>query len=108
MIKPIGNKVLLRLEKQKPDSLIIFTDETDDKKSTWRFFVEAIGDEVPCIYKTADELSKNKDKEYPLKLNDELILFNHAHLQGWPECEKWEGKNLRLISIQDIWGVIKK
>lgn len=109
MIKPIGNRLLIRIEERKQLIKLM----NDDKKSNWRFFIEEIGDEVGELrfiknqsydYEMNQELKANRIHNF--NIGDEIILFEHTHFQGWPDCEK--EKNLRIISVADVWGVVQK
>lgn len=87
MIKPIGNRLVIRCMKNNQKKLGNVTLEIagdDDKKSFYKFYVESIGDETQGNF----------------KIGDELIIYGHAALQDWPDCG-----DLRIISVHDVWGI---
>lgn len=86
MIKPIGNRLVIRCvkgnEKKVGDKTLI-TSVNDDKKGFYRFFVENAG---------STEFKKDQ----------EIIIFDHSFLQMWPDCG-----DLRIINASDIYGVVE-
>ena len=99
MIKPIGNRLLIRIEERKQLIKLM----NDDKKSNWRFFIEDIGDGVSEEVEIDMNGHKTKGLYTPFEIDQEIILYEHTHFQGWPDCEKENGKNLRIISVADVW-----
>lgn len=90
MIKPVGNRLLIRIEMKK--GAIELIGET--KKENQRFFIEAIGEGETIT-------------ERNFKVGQEVVLYNHTHFQGFIGCEETKEIHRSLISASDVWGIVE-
>lgn len=109
MIKPVGNRLLIRIEMKK--GAIELIGET--KKENQRFFIEAIGDEVGNLefvqdasYGTSSYAPKQIRVTH-FKVGQEIVLYNHTHFQGFIGCEETKEIHRSLISANDVWGIVE-
>lgn len=104
MIKPVGNRLLIRIEMKK--GAIELIGET--KKENQRFFIEAIGDDVNKVIEIEGSgITTHKGIYAPFKVGQEIILYNHTHFQGFIGCEESKEIHRSLISANDVWGIVE-
>lgn len=107
MIKPIGNRLLIRCEKSNEKKIgekTLITSVNDDKKGFYRFFVEECGQELyshtAIVSDTGREVTM---PPYPrFKKGQEIIIYDHTFMQMWPDCGDY-----RIINASDVYGVIE-
>jgi len=88
-IKPVGKKVLLRVEEsniKKLNGTVDFIIKSEGKK-VQKFYIEEVGADV------RDEFKKGQ----------QVIPFSNAHLNG---CT--DDITLCLVDQNDIWGILDK
>lgn len=105
MIKPVGNRLLIRIEMKKAAIELI----GEAKKENQRFFIEEIGDECwKEMSMTVNGMKQNSAIPYcPFQVGQEIILYNHTHFQGFIGCEESKEIHRSLISANDVWGIVE-